>query len=403
MKFNTNVAAAAHDEFVKKSPLNHLLQSSTWAKVKDNWESQIVGVTNESGELIASALVLIKKLPFGFTMVYTPRGPVMDYRDSALVTFFLKALKKFAKQKRALFIKIDPGVLYRSAKFGQKDPSDVSTEAAAIVDVIKASGAEHVGFNYVMSETIQPRFQANEPLSDDMDKLYPKHTKRIMKDAINRGVTGRRVGIDKLADFSQVVSMTESRKGVALRNSDYFVQLMSLYGDDAYLHLAEVNLKDKYAELQAQLAQIEKDIAETPDNQKKRFNRLNDQKKSTEKYLKEFADYDTDKDESTVIAGILSIKFGNTMEMLYAGMNDEFKKFYPQYLLYPIAFDDAFSSGASWANMGGVEGDLADGLSKFKSNFNPDIQELIGEFNIPVNGLLYKLSNFAYKLRKKMR
>ena len=76
---------------------------------------------------------------------------------------------------------------------------------------------------------------------------------------------------------------------------------------------------------------------------------------------------------------------------------------YPQYLLYPIAFEDAFSSGASWANMGGVEGDLADGLSKFKSNFNPDIQELIGEFNIPVNGLLYKLSNFAYKLRKKMR
>ncbi|MDN6210651.1 MAG: aminoacyltransferase, partial [Lactococcus sp.] len=39
MKFNTYVAAAAHDEFVKKRPLNHLLQSSTWAKVKDNWES----------------------------------------------------------------------------------------------------------------------------------------------------------------------------------------------------------------------------------------------------------------------------------------------------------------------------------------------------------------------------
>src|SRR5574341_2272104 len=112
MKFNTNVAAAAHDEFVKKSPLNHLLQSSTWAKVKDNWESQIVGVTNESGELIASALVLIKKLPFGFTMVYTPRGPVMDYRDSALVTFFFFFLKKFSKQKLSFFIKFYACVLY---------------------------------------------------------------------------------------------------------------------------------------------------------------------------------------------------------------------------------------------------------------------------------------------------
>ncbi|MFZ2028288.1 MAG: peptidoglycan bridge formation glycyltransferase FemA/FemB family protein, partial [Lactococcus raffinolactis] len=83
--------------------------------------------------------------------------------------------------------------------------------------------------------------------------------------------------------------------------------------------------------------------------------------------------------------------------------NDAFKKFYPQYLLYPQAFDDAFAASAKWANMGGVEGDLNDGLSKFKSNFNPDIQELVGEFNIPVNGLLYSLSNLAYKFRKKMK
>ena len=60
MKFNTAVDAKAHDEFVKQSPLNHLLQSSTWAEVKDNWASQIVGVTDDAGNLIASSLVLIK-------------------------------------------------------------------------------------------------------------------------------------------------------------------------------------------------------------------------------------------------------------------------------------------------------------------------------------------------------
>ena len=403
MKFNTADDAKAHDEFVKQSPLNHLLQSSTWAEVKDNWASQIVGVTDDAGNLIASSLVLIKKLPLGFTMFYTPRGPIMDYENAELVSFFFDQLKKMAKKQKALFIKIDPAILYRTSKFGQKEDSDILPGAVTMLNNIKAAGAEHLGFNQVMSETIQPRYQANEPLVSDMTTIYPKHAKRIMKDAINRGVTGRRVGIDHLDKFSEVVSMTESRKGVALRNRDYFEQLMTLYGEDAYLHLAEVNLKEKYAELQAQQAQIEKDIAETPENQKKRFNRLNDQKKSVEKYLKEFADYDTESADSTVIAGILSIKFGDTMEMLYAGMNDAFKKFYPQYLLYPQAFDDAFAAGAKWANMGGVEGDLNDGLSKFKSNFNPDIQELVGEFNIPVNGLLYSLSNLAYKFRKKMK
>ena len=34
--------------------------------------------------------------------------------------------------------------------------------------------------------------------------------------------------------------------------------------------------------------------------------------------------------------------------------------------------------------MGGVEGSLDDGLTKFKDNFNPTINEMIGEFDIPV-------------------
>ena len=53
--------------------------------------------------------------------------------------------------------------------------------------------------------------------------------------------------------------------------------------------------------------------------------------------------------------------------------------------------------------MGGVEGTLDDGLTKFKSNFNPTIEEFIGEFNIPVNPFLYKLSNLAYNIRKQRR
>lgn len=399
MKFVENVNPQTHDEFVKKSPLNHLLQSSTWAKVKDNWGSAIVGAVNDQDELIASSLVLIKHLPLGLTMIYTPKGPVLDYTDKKVVSFFFTALKKWAKKQNALFIKFDPAIIYQAGKVGAE--AIANPKANEIIENIKSVGAEHLGFNLKMSETIQPRFQANEPLSESVNQIYPKHTNRIMKDAKKRGVTGRRASIDALPAFSEVVNKTENRKGVSLRNFDYFKQLMTLYGDDAYLHIAEINLFEKYQELKNQLETIETDIANTPENQKKRFNRLNDQKRSTEKYLAELSQHDCSQNSPTVIAGILSIKFGSTLEMLYAGMDDDFKKFYPQYLLYPIAFNEGFENGCRWGNMGGVEGTLDDGLSKFKSNFNPDIQELIGEFNLPVNHLLYKLSNFAYKLRKR--
>jgi serine/alanine adding enzyme len=102
-----------------------------------------------------------------------------------------------------------------------------------------------------------------------------------------------------------------------------------------------------------------------------------------------------------VIAGALAITFGSASEILYAGMDERYKRYMPAYLAWFETINESFKRGCETSNMGGVEGDLADGLSKFKSNFNPDIQELIGEFNLPVNRLLYRLGNVAYQIRKK--
>ena len=100
------------------------------------------------------------------------------------------------------------------------------------------------------------------------------------------------------------------------------------------------------------------------------------------------------------IAGILSIQFGNTCEMLYAGMDERFKKFMPQYKEYVENFKWAFERGCLWSNMGGVEGTLDDGLTKFKDNFNPTINEMIGEFDIPVHPIMYRLTQKAYEILK---
>lgn len=92
---------------------------------------------------------------------------------------------------------------------------------------------------------------------------------------------------------------------------------------------------------------------------------------------------------------------GDTLEMLYAGMNDRFKKFMPQYYLYTEIMKHAFARGCRYANMGGVEGDLSDGLTKFKANFAPYINEFIGEFDLPVNNVLYRFAHSAYQVRKR--
>lgn len=85
-----------------------------------------------------------------------------------------------------------------------------------------SAGAEWTGRTMEIAESIQPRFQANVYTQSDMTSAFPKHTKRLMKDAINRGVVTSRGNISDVKAFADVVALTENRKGVALRNEEYF-------------------------------------------------------------------------------------------------------------------------------------------------------------------------------------
>ena len=83
--------------------------------------------------------------------------------------------------------------------------------------------------------------------------------------------------------------------------------------------------------------QLEKEIAEIPENAKKKLHRLEDQLRSVDKDTREYKEIFDEfgqEDKEIAIAGILSIQFGNTCEMLYAGMDERFKKFVPQYKEY---------------------------------------------------------------------
>ena len=394
--FNENVAPERHDAFVRQSPLCNLLQSSDWAKVKENWDHAIVGVEDEEG-LKASAMVLIKRLPLHFTMMYIPRGPIMDHTDEQLVCFFMSALKRWAKRYHCLFIKMDPGIHYKDYRIEEGD-GPIGEDIPLILDNMKKAGAIHQGFTTYIEESIQPRYQANVYACEDFEASLPRHTRRLIKDAVKRDVRVVRAGKEQIQAFSDVVALTEKRKHVSLRNQEYFQQLMDIYGDDCYLFLAEVDIPQTLNRLYAEKQQNDEELASLGDGAPKKKRRLDDIHRALERDISEF---EQEYPQKTVIAGVLSIRMGDTLEMLYAGMNDRFKKFMPQYYLYTEIMKHAFARGCRYANMGGVEGDLSDGLTKFKANFAPYINEFIGEFDLPVNKVLYRFAHSAYQVRKR--
>ncbi|HHJ7771370.1 TPA: aminoacyltransferase [Streptococcus pyogenes] len=393
------ISEEEHDSFVKQHQQISVLQGSDWAKIKNQWQNERIGIYKEEKQ-VASLSLLIKLLPLGRSIIYIPRGPVMDYLDRDLVAFTMKTLKDYGKTKKALFIKYDPAILLKQYALGQEE--EEKPLALAAIKNLQEAGVHWTGLTMEIADSIQPRFQANIYTQENLEMQFPKHTRRLIKDAKQRGVETYRASQSELHKFSKIVSLTEKRKNISLRNEAYFQKLMTTYGDKAYLHLAKVNIPQKLDQYRQQLILINQDITRTQAHQKKRLKKLEDQKASLERYITEFEGFTDQYPEEVVVAGILSISYGNVMEMLYAGMNDDFKKFYPQYLLYPKVFQDAYQDGIIWANMGGVEGSLDDGLTKFKANFAPTIEEFIGEFNLPVSPL-YHIANTMYTIRKQLK
>ncbi|WP_373109443.1 aminoacyltransferase [Streptococcus anginosus] len=398
--YKIGISVQEHDDFVKASSQTNLLQSASWAKVKDNWDNERIGFY-KNNQLVASASILIKPLPLGMTMLYIPRGPIMDYQNQELLQFVLTSLKQFAKTKKSLFIKFDPSLFLVQAQIGEDRKEQ--QETLDVIQNLQKAGAIWVGRTESLDDTIQPRFQANIYKDNFSEELLSKSTRQAIRTARNKGIQVQFDGKELLDDFSALMKKTENRKSIHLRGKDYYQKLLDTYPEHSYITLASIDLNERLESLQAQKAKAEKEASKFTEKTKPGKIENN---KQEQKRLQEEMDFLAEKitQGATIVplSGTLVLEYGVTSENIYAGMDEEYRRYQPALLTWYETAKHAFERGSDWQNMGGVENDLDGGLYHFKSKFNPTIEEFVGEFNLPTNPL-YHLSNLAYTLRKKFR
>ena len=259
-QFKTNIPQKEYDNFVQHHPLCNLLQSYDWAKVKSNWDPLYTGVY-ENGKLVASGLVLIKKLPLSFTMFYIPKGPILDYENKELLQFYFDHLKKIARKHHCIFVKLDPGIIVREFTLKEQDvPMTASTQT--VIQNLSSIGAVHKGFTMYISQTVQPRFHMGlKPC--DLNEHLPKSTKRSIKKAQKKNVFIEEAGVQGLDAFSEIMHMTEARKQVRLRGREYFQLLLATY-PNSHLYLAYVDPLKKQKELKEKEKMLEERIRNKP-------------------------------------------------------------------------------------------------------------------------------------------
>ncbi|HPU94994.1 MAG TPA: peptidoglycan bridge formation glycyltransferase FemA/FemB family protein, partial [Candidatus Gracilibacteria bacterium] len=117
------------DSFAYSHPYSSIHQTSRWAHFQSNVAARdkfwIIGIFDEdkstkgSRALLAGTVLIRHKMPKGYTWLYAPRGPLLDYdnpeKAKEQMKVLLSKIKEIAQGEKTIFFRIDPLVEIQNA------------------------------------------------------------------------------------------------------------------------------------------------------------------------------------------------------------------------------------------------------------------------------------------------
>ncbi len=245
------ITAEAHAAFNASRASVSFLQTPAWAAVKKEWRHESLGWFDADDTLVGAGLVLFRQLPrLRRYLAYLPEGPVVDWSDERIGDW-LEPMAAHLKEAGAFGIRIGPPVVARRwgaetikaaiadpriGRLSQAMPDVVSHQTSRLRNELLELGwrppADGEGF-----AAGQPRFvfqlplagRTTEELLTGMNQLW----RRNIKKAAKSGVTVRRGTADDLPEFHAIYTETAERDGFRARPLSYFETMFgALLGED---------------------------------------------------------------------------------------------------------------------------------------------------------------------------
>ncbi len=234
------------NSIISKLPNPHFLQSHEWGQVKAKygWVPYYV-VWGGSGEfhvvedsialssfnfpITAAVLILKRTVSFrGFvkaSVLYAPKGPLLDWDDESLRTRVLNDLQSFAKTQKAIFLKIDPdAVLGRGVPDSEGDVLDNSGQA--LRSELKRRGWGYASDQIQFQNTVLIDLHPTE--EEMLARMKPK-TRYNVRLAEKKGVTVRVGVVDDLPMLYKMYAETSVRDGFVIRDEEYYLTVWKLF------------------------------------------------------------------------------------------------------------------------------------------------------------------------------
>ena len=178
LDFNNNKEVEEYEEFVMNHDGSSFMQDLNWSKVKNNWKHEAVYL-KENGKIVAAMLLLVQKIPFNSTIIYSPRGPVCDVYNIELVNRLIKEADSIAKKYNACMLKFDPQIIYTKE----------------LDDLYKKAGYKTSGYKPDADTLIQPLhnmvLNIDGKTEDELMKGFAEKTRYNVRLSGRKGVTVR--------------------------------------------------------------------------------------------------------------------------------------------------------------------------------------------------------------------
>ena len=372
-------------------------------------ECLLAGV-KENGQVLAAVMLRAIPLVRGtMKCYYIPRGFLIDYEDENLFAFFVDGLKKFVKKHKGTYVHVDPRFLVRERDM-DGNLVEGGFDNTHLVSLFEKYGFEHQGYSIGYGHTMQLyRFVYTMDLRHRTKESLWKELHQQTRWSINRTLKYhmqvRELSIDELDIYMDIMEKTAQRRNFHAKSLEFYKAQMQAYGEHIRFMLAYVDTNIYRASLQEQMRENEKELAmveaelEKVPNSKK----FNKKKKvvleaidTVNKWLKEADELEAQYGTIIPMAASEFILYNNEIIYMFSGAYEEFRSFYASYALQWHMITYALDHGYTKYNFLGITGNFDPesedyGVYQFKRGFPGTVEELVGDFILPVNKLTYGL------------
>jgi len=342
------------DNFLINHPLSSIFQTSNWGhfqeKIPYRGKCWIIALY-DNGKIVGGTLLVLQKMAKGYSWLYSPRGPILDYQNPQIAKIQMEALlniiKKIAKEEKSVFYRIDPLLLPKEFS----ETSDTALPSFSKTPATNFKSFKQNCHSHQPENTLLLDLSLSE--NELLEQMKPKGRYNI-----------------SLAD----------RKGVKIKIISFNDENFSRYFDDFYALLKDTTLRDKFS------------------GHPKEFylNMLDILKGNARLYIAEY--------ENETLAGLIGTFYKDTFIYYYGSSSNSHRNLMAPYLLQWTAIKDAKKMGAKYYDFLGIAPENAknhpwSGVTDFKLKFGGIRVSYLKAQEYVFKKIFYK----AYHLVKKIK